>query len=779
MYSVFVIFSILLTVATLVFLFLWRREQDWWLPKISFERLSSIMPFAGIMKDSKTLVCNDGTLAQVLSITPVDYSILTKGAIRDIEKRRQRWLDKMAEHNAHIRIFTTRDKKECILDGEYPHPRLKEIHDKWMSNFDGVYHNRHYIVLAVFPKKVAMFKKVPPKPTELKKLVDITQDILQDFEPKVLEQDRISPLLSFLARLAVFKDIPVGRNKNVSEAIAVSEFIIGKDTLQVGKKFVKAISVGSWGEICDKNLMDEILRLNSELVVHHNLHGEESMQSVAKLEHQAKQERMAFGGKATYEEYEVAIDEIKEGRATLYKYQMTIFVEGHSQQECEETASHVEKLLNRHGIEPLKADIALKWLWLSMLPSNEAQVYPAKLLSTVLSHWITCSGEAKGHTKSDWGEGCLRWFKTANKDVYPLNLHVSSKEQATAHTLTVAPTESGKTTLWEHIIAGTLRLDVICYIFDRLKGARIFTESVGGTYVMPENILNPLLVDDMDFLCRLFLMMAECSDDVSKEQANQAVKNILALPKPMRVLTNIIDECFPQGKLKRGLNAWTGNNVYSKWFNGVDANGNAYDALDLANNHLVSFDMTDIQENPLVAACAQYYIIHKIRSELNREAKPHLIFIDETSPQLQNAEFREYVKTMLKEYRKLRGSINLCFQNAKSVFEHDMGDVIVEQCKTKFFLPSYEAELENYEGFNLNAYEKAYIKEELPIFDTLKRSVLVKRKNESVILDIDMSGMGRLFNLYKSGKKHVKLAEDLKEQFGHVKWVDEYLVRAA
>ena len=70
MYSTFVIFSILLAIATLVFLCLWRREQDWWLPKISFERLSSIMPFAGIMQDGKTLVCNDGTLAQVFAVCP-------------------------------------------------------------------------------------------------------------------------------------------------------------------------------------------------------------------------------------------------------------------------------------------------------------------------------------------------------------------------------------------------------------------------------------------------------------------------------------------------------------------------------------------------------------------------------------------------------------------------------------------------------------------------------------------------------------------------------------
>lgn len=75
--NVFPILSVILLIAGSLCLFFWRREQDWWLPKIRFERLGSQLPFNNILEDDITLTCVDGTLVSVLAIKSLDYSILT------------------------------------------------------------------------------------------------------------------------------------------------------------------------------------------------------------------------------------------------------------------------------------------------------------------------------------------------------------------------------------------------------------------------------------------------------------------------------------------------------------------------------------------------------------------------------------------------------------------------------------------------------------------------------------------------------------------------------
>ena len=55
---------------------------------------------------------------------------------------------------------------------------------------------------------------------------------------------------------------------------------------------------------------------------------------------------------------------------------------------------------------------------------------------------------------------------------------------------------------------------------------------------------------------------------------------------------------------------------------------------------------------------------------------------------------------------------------------------------------------------------------------------MVKKEDETVILNSDKSGMGELIKLFSSDGDNAKLAEDLKRQYGDDLWVKEYLVRA-
>jgi type IV secretory pathway VirB4 component len=231
--------------------------------------------------------------------------------------------------------------------------------------------------------------------------------------------------------------------------------------------------------------------------------------------------------------------------------------------------------------------------------------------------------------------------------------------------------------------------------------------------------------------------------------------------------------------VKQGLRKWAMESAYSRWFNGRKKNElgdmEAYDALDLKASRLITFEMTEIQSAPELAASVTFYIMHRIRAHAKREASPHLIFIDETKPMLAEPAFAKHIATLLLEHRKLRGSVNLCFQDAGSIVNSGIAPIILEQCPTRFLFPNPAASKKDYAIFELTDSEWDYIKGTSRISRTLKHSVLVKKLHESVILDIDLSPLGPLLQLYRSGAEPVRLVRELQQQWGMSKWVEKYL----
>ena len=84
------------------------------------------------------------------------------------------------------------------------------------------------------------------------------------------------------------------------------------------------------------------------------------------------------------------------------------------------------------------------------------------------------------------------------------------------------PSGSGKTTFFQHLIGGALRhRHLKAYIFDRLRGTKVFTESVGGKFIdlgEEEGLsLNPLQCEDNPinraFLSRFLLQLAGAEDN--------------------------------------------------------------------------------------------------------------------------------------------------------------------------------------------------------------------------------------------------------------------------
>ena len=80
-----------------------------------------------------------------------------------------------------------------------------------------------------------------------------------------------------------------------------------------------------------------------------------------------------------------------------------------------------------------------------------------------------------------------------------------------------------------------------------------------------------------------------------------------------------------------------------------------------------------------------------------------------------------------------------------------------------------------YAALQLTAEQWAFIKGTSNLARHLKLGVLVKRGQEAVYLDADLSGLGPLLKLYRSGTEPVRLVERLQREYGMDGWVGQYV----
>ena len=405
-------------------------------------------------------------------------------------------------------------------------------------------------------------------------------------------------------------------------------------------------------------------------------------------------------------------------------------------------------------------------------------IRPLKLLTSQVVATQEFHKSPAGLLSCDWGSGALRTFKTVSGSKYALQLHITSRREELAHSLVIAPSNSGKTTLFQHLIGGALRFpNMRAFVFDRLRGTQIFTESMGGTYLdlsKQDVMLNPFQLDltlaNRRFLQRFLLQLSGVNDDLAHMESEK-ILNVLER-------TNLSDRTLLTGynfgcratksDFSKGLRKWAEDESYQHIFQGP------HDTLNLEVSKLIGFEMTEIQNEPDVAAAILNYVLYRIR-QLCSEGSPHMIFIDETAPMLRDEQFKQQVAEMLREHRKLRGAVTLCFQNPGDMDATGLRETILNQCQTVFLFQNPQAKAADYAMFDLTESQWEFIKGISSIGRKVKRGVLVKKPTESVIIDVDLSNLGSHLKLYRSGNDAVALVNQLKATYGKDLWTQEYL----
>ncbi len=753
-------------------------------PKFGYVRYAQYLPFNTVYTDN-SLTLTDGSVLRVYRVSGVQTS-MQDGATREkfLDLRAQLF-NQIRDPNVVLRFYMVRDAVDENTNYEFDQPVLQKIYNKWKSQGLQIFSNNYYIVLSVGGTNAR---------EKLNQYGNYLESILAAYRPVVLKNDSPDNMARFFGRILspITKPTPIVCDQRIGDVATVDDvqFLDNGLVRYVGagrQSFAAMVSFKMSPDYLDEEFFNAISTIQTEMICMNGF----SIMGAADIESVLRQRRATAEKNETSTEEQInaaqsAMDENISGNQTLVGYYPLFVIFGATTSALEKYIDDFKKIAASYGVSPIVETFASKVSWFAQIPGFDTFPRSFKMLSRTAAISVPMSSTPRGVANSDWGPGPLVIFPTAQGTPYQFQFHVSDKPAAVAHTLTIGPTGGGKTTLFSFLIAQSLRHPKLkAFFFDRNKGAEIFTLAVGGKYVTMQGKdkdksnnsfathLNPLKmpdsVDNRAFLRRWFAMISGQTDANSSDEIARAVSvNFDYLSEKDRMLKNLWESCFSSsGNMRAALKKWVDPLQYGDIFN-EDS-----DTLDL-NARLTTFDFTDILQDETLAPAVISYILHRINNITVSGGNPSLIMIDETAPMLENKMFRDNFIAGLQEGRKNRQAYMVAFQRANVLDKLGIGDVVRGQAQTVLFFRNPAADASDYQYWNLNPLEMAFIQGKA--YPELKRAVLLSRPvtGESVILNTELGGLGNLLRLFESGRSSVLLAEELYRQYGN-NFVAEYL----
>jgi len=698
----------------------------------------------------------------------------------------------MAGMQVYCRVITLREK--IPLDAEirdFNNPILEQVSDIWRSTLDRVYSNAHYIVLSVVDRDDALKDLNYASQSLLATLNDYgikamyeTEDSKAEDGPFALFAKICSPVSRPQPKIrsaegAQLNGLLTSDHIHFTGEEGVIRFFSGEK-----EKLAITMGIRSTGDYMDEAMIATLLSIDCELHLLHNIKPIFKPKAQALLMQQQRMARITSFSPEVIEQYAIALSSIEDSDAdyqSLTEYAMSMVLLGDSKDELEFAESEVQRICRTFGVTPVREGWVAQATFFNQFPTYEVFPRTYRYLSRVVAAAVCFEKPSDGFNKSDWGKGPISIFRTTTGSAYKFQFHVSAEEAAVAHCCIIGPTGQGKTTLLTFLAGQAMRHhDLKVFFFDRYRGAEIFTRAIRGAYVGFDGDEKNVSINPFDcantpnnraFLRRWMRAITMVDDAQSEKEIARAVTTAFDYLKPEeRVMTNLYKSCFsPTGNMRRELFKWVNPEQYGSIFNATN------DSLDLKSKRFMAFDFTHIFEDETLAPAVISYIMHRIQGETGETGVPSLIMIDETAPMLKHPMFRDYFIIGLQEGRKKRQAYLCAFQQPNIIDKLGIGEVVRGQCQTVIFFRNPQAQVEDYANWNLTKSEMDFIFGKS--YRDFPYAILLSRPatGESVILDVDLSGLGPYLKLYNSSRKNVLLVQELIKEYGEENFVTKYL----
>lgn len=590
------------------------------------------------------------------------------------------------------------------------------------------------------------------------------------------------------------------------------------------------------------DVLHGLYKLDCEFILSQSLTFMSAVRAERLLKIQHSHVKSTTGNKDQMKELENAISQLQNGKFGMGEHEFTLTLYGDSIDELNNAIHQAMAAFEEKSIEVFRETRGtLITSYFGMLPGNflmkrrRAQpISTANFISFFPMHnYVT--GSAAG---SQWGMP-IAMLKTNGQSPYFFNYHVSRqtlKDQGaqleyaveqdddageetaneadddeavlstaqdgaeprkrkqrkdSANYIAIGPNGSGKTVVQCMLRALARKVNIKSgpyrsFTFDRDSGQEIFINALGGRYFrFTKNVktgINLFALEENDKNNFFLLSMAKwCAEqyehngkryvatpDDEKELAS-SIYEVYRLTAPRRRWARLLDT-LKNPILKTALSRWVDQGAYA-WVLDCD-----HDRFDLTAANDFGFDMTEFLDDDLARTPILRYLRYKIKQYA--PGRPHSIELDEASVALKDPMLRhEWVEDDARRIRKQEGLIGLGVQDATDLTDGPLKGVLTTQFPTLMLFPNLQADEDAYmNGLKLTRQEYDQVRTEM---HDKPGSFLLKRGVESVVVQLDLSGMDDMLSILSGSADNLPIARHLIEQFdGRPElWLPEFFKR--
>ena len=437
-----------------------------------------------------------------------------------------------------------------------------------------------------------------------------------------------------------------------------------------------------------------------------------------------------------------ASDDLMSNRFVLGDHHFTLAVYGTSMRALRDHMSVARAALADTGMVAAREGAALEAAYWSQLVGNFAwRARPAPITSLNFAAFSPFHTFPAGQASGNHWDEAIALLKTSARSPYFFNFHKGDL----GHTLIIGPSGGGKTVLLNFLMAQAEKTGARQIFIDKDRGAQIFVQASGGTYLALHNGIvtgfSPLkaLTDcapDKSFLSLFIRQLVRADGKPISVQEERRIEDginaVMKLPvadRSLSALRSMLGMKDASGVGAR-LEKWTSEGSLGWVFDNPD------DSMTL-DARFIGFDMTDFLDNADIRTPVMLYLFHRIDQLLTGERM--IICIDEFWKALGDEAFRRFAQDGLKTYRKRNALMVFATQSPADALKSDISHSILEQVATKIMLPNpFGARRDYIDGFALSEAEFKLVREDL---SPESHKFLVKQGHDSVVVELDLSGL--------------------------------------
>ena len=436
-----------------------------------------------------------------------------------------------------------------------------------------------------------------------------------------------------------------------------------------------------------------------------------------------------------------ASDDLMSNRFVLGDHHFTLAVYGTNMRALRDHMSVARAALADTGMVAAREGAALEAAYWSQLVGNFAwRARPAPITSLNFAAFSPFHTFPAGQANGNHWDEAIALLKTSARSPYFFNFHKGDL----GHTLIIGPSGGGKTVLLNFLMAQAEKTGARQIFIDKDRGAQIFVQASGGTYLALHNGIatgfSPLkaLTDcapDKSFLSIFIRQLVRADGKPISVQEERRIEDginaVMKLPvadRSLSALRSMLGMKDASGVGAR-LEKWTSEGALGWVFD------NAHDSMTL-DARFIGFDMTDFLDNADIRTPVMLYLFHRIDQLLTGERM--IICIDEFWKALGDEAFRRFAQDGLKTYRKRNALMVFATQSPADALKSDISHSILEQVATKIMLPNpFGARRDYVDGFALSEAEFKLVREDL---SPESHKFLVKQGHDSVVVELDLTG---------------------------------------